>query len=329
MTFTFQIERTTFSFDGNRDPLIASKECFALNLRLLPQYEQNQRERERALLVWMMHLARRGLTRSLHRTRNSRVRSLALGIFRFTAMLRSYFKLPLANGRVKMVSPQISYHRLYCRTTSFLCIENGCPNNDQRSIKCRRQQGHFSTLSTARVCDRDCRRYWAREVHSVVFSGPVNTGILLLNMGGPETTADVYDFLNRLFSDKDIIPLPAQKSVSFAGSSDRIQCIFLFDQNTRSIDCSSSNTEYPRTVRENWWWLADQDVDRKTSRRNDQNTRPDISVDRWDDTKNPSSLNLSSHSVSSAQVLHRFSLCQTAHWNSTGRNLKVNFFSLS
>ena len=39
----------------------------------------------------------------------------------------------------------------------------------------------------------------------------VNTGILLLNMGGPETVDDVFDFLNRLFSDKDIIPLPAQK----------------------------------------------------------------------------------------------------------------------
>ncbi|CAF1049307.1 unnamed protein product [Adineta ricciae] len=41
----------------------------------------------------------------------------------------------------------------------------------------------------------------------------VNTGILLLNMGGPETIDDVYDFLNRLFSDKDIIPLPAQKTL--------------------------------------------------------------------------------------------------------------------
>lgn len=37
------------------------------------------------------------------------------------------------------------------------------------------------------------------------------TGILMLNMGGPETTNDVYDFLLRLFSDKDLIPLPAQK----------------------------------------------------------------------------------------------------------------------
>ncbi|CAF1434623.1 unnamed protein product [Rotaria sp. Silwood1] len=42
----------------------------------------------------------------------------------------------------------------------------------------------------------------------------VNTGILLLNMGGPETTNDVYDFLNRLFSDKDLIPLPVQKKLA-------------------------------------------------------------------------------------------------------------------
>jgi len=43
----------------------------------------------------------------------------------------------------------------------------------------------------------------------------VNTGILLLNMGGPETVDDVFDFLNRLFSDKDLIPLPAQKYVLY------------------------------------------------------------------------------------------------------------------
>jgi ferrochelatase len=43
----------------------------------------------------------------------------------------------------------------------------------------------------------------------------VNTGILLLNMGGPETVDDVFDFLNRLFSDKDLSPLPVQKYVFF------------------------------------------------------------------------------------------------------------------
>lgn len=37
------------------------------------------------------------------------------------------------------------------------------------------------------------------------------TAILMLNLGGPEKQEDVYDFLFRLFSDRDLIPLPLQK----------------------------------------------------------------------------------------------------------------------
>ena len=36
------------------------------------------------------------------------------------------------------------------------------------------------------------------------------TGVMMLNLGGPETLDDVHDFLLRLFMDRDIIPLPAQ-----------------------------------------------------------------------------------------------------------------------
>ena len=39
------------------------------------------------------------------------------------------------------------------------------------------------------------------------------TGIIMLNLGGPETLEDVHDFLLRLFLDKDLIPLPAQRLV--------------------------------------------------------------------------------------------------------------------
>ncbi len=39
------------------------------------------------------------------------------------------------------------------------------------------------------------------------------TGIMMLNLGGPETLDDVHDFLLRLFLDKDLIPLPAQRWV--------------------------------------------------------------------------------------------------------------------
>lgn len=40
------------------------------------------------------------------------------------------------------------------------------------------------------------------------------TGILMLNLGGPETLDDVHDFLLRLFLDKDLIPLPAQNTLA-------------------------------------------------------------------------------------------------------------------
>jgi protoporphyrin/coproporphyrin ferrochelatase len=33
----------------------------------------------------------------------------------------------------------------------------------------------------------------------------------MMNLGGPETTEGVHDFLLRLFSDRDIIKLPVQK----------------------------------------------------------------------------------------------------------------------
>ncbi|CAF4036086.1 unnamed protein product [Rotaria sp. Silwood2] len=37
-------------------------------------------------------------------------------------------------------------------------------------------------------------------------------------MGGPETTDEVFDFLNHFFSDKDIMPLQSQKSFYYSSS---------------------------------------------------------------------------------------------------------------
>ncbi|KAL3885148.1 hypothetical protein ACJMK2_025243 [Sinanodonta woodiana] len=45
-------------------------------------------------------------------------------------------------------------------------------------------------------------------------SGRPKTGILMLNMGGPETLDDVHDFLLRLFSDRDLMQLPAQNQLA-------------------------------------------------------------------------------------------------------------------
>jgi len=49
---------------------------------------------------------------------------------------------------------------------------------------------------------------WRRNASSS--ATPPKTGILLLNMGGPETVEGVHDFLLRLFSDPDLIPLPGR-----------------------------------------------------------------------------------------------------------------------
>uniref|UniRef100_A0A671G3F5 Ferrochelatase, mitochondrial n=1 Tax=Rhinolophus ferrumequinum TaxID=59479 RepID=A0A671G3F5_RHIFE len=40
------------------------------------------------------------------------------------------------------------------------------------------------------------------------------TGILMLNMGGPETLGDVHDFLLRLFLDRDLMTLPIQNQLA-------------------------------------------------------------------------------------------------------------------
>jgi ferrochelatase len=45
-------------------------------------------------------------------------------------------------------------------------------------------------------------------------SAQPKTGIVMFNMGGPSTTPEVEPFLNRLFSDPEIIPLPFQKWTS-------------------------------------------------------------------------------------------------------------------
>jgi protoheme ferro-lyase len=56
------------------------------------------------------------------------------------------------------------------------------------------------------------------------------TGILMLNMGGPETLDEVHDFLLNLFKDRDLIQLPAQRFVlfNFFNCVDLIKLFILF-----------------------------------------------------------------------------------------------------
>lgn len=58
------------------------------------------------------------------------------------------------------------------------------------------------------IIPRHCTR-----LYSSASSGN-GTAIVLLNMGGPSTIEETHDFLLRLFSDKDIIPLPFQSTLA-------------------------------------------------------------------------------------------------------------------
>ncbi|XP_038079050.1 ferrochelatase, mitochondrial-like isoform X2 [Patiria miniata] len=62
-------------------------------------------------------------------------------------------------------------------------------------------------LSTSCLCRH-------AETESGSNNRPAKTGVMLLNMGGPETVDEVHDFLLRLFLDKDLIPLPAQNRLA-------------------------------------------------------------------------------------------------------------------
>lgn len=62
-------------------------------------------------------------------------------------------------------------------------------------------------------------RYYDNRISSQKYFSSDNeckpkTGILMLNMGGPQTSNDVHDFLLRLFSDTDLMKLPWQSKLS-------------------------------------------------------------------------------------------------------------------
>jgi len=58
-----------------------------------------------------------------------------------------------------------------------------------------------------------CRRFEISH-RRMMNSQAAKTGIMMLNMGGPATLDEVGPFLSRLFHDKDLIPLPAQKQLA-------------------------------------------------------------------------------------------------------------------
>ena len=62
-------------------------------------------------------------------------------------------------------------------------------------------------LSTSRINVLRKSSNWFRCSLSTSGGARSPTGIVFMNMGGPSKTKDTYDFLLRLFSDQDLIPL--------------------------------------------------------------------------------------------------------------------------
>ncbi|QFZ28995.1 hypothetical protein EJF18_50215 [Clavispora lusitaniae] len=65
--------------------------------------------------------------------------------------------------------------------------------------------------SLMRLGSMPCRSRMSNFLRMSSTSTKSPTGIVFMNMGGPSTSGETYDFLLRLFSDKDLIPLPFQK----------------------------------------------------------------------------------------------------------------------
>jgi hypothetical protein len=94
------------------------------------------------------------------------------------------------------------------------------------------------------------------------------TGILMLNMGGPESLDQVEPFLTRLFTDVDIMQLPFQSYVFHMESPicTDSHCLLshVGDQETRSMDRISSNAKSSEKVRRNWRRIANLEMDQNS-----------------------------------------------------------------
>ncbi|XP_048402981.1 ferrochelatase, mitochondrial isoform X1 [Stegostoma tigrinum] len=90
------------------------------------------------------------------------------------------------------------------RMCSRFCI--AMKNNSNKMYPCVPWHWHSTSAATGQRAD-------IKEKPQLDTRKP-KTGILMLNMGGPETLDDVHDFLLRLFTDKDLIPLPAQSKLA-------------------------------------------------------------------------------------------------------------------
>ncbi len=81
----------------------------------------------------------------------------------------------------------------------------------------------------------------------------------MMNMGGPSTLEEVHPFLNRLFTDHQIMQLPVQSGEIFSAMyrDFRFSPKSTYISNSiGAVDREAQNSEDSKTVRRDWWRLS-------------------------------------------------------------------------
>ncbi len=117
------------------------------------------------------------------------------------------------------------------------------------------------------------------NVISVLCRQRPKTAVLMLNMGGPETLDDVHGFLLRLFSDKDLIPLPVQEYARFSWPLPR-RIAYRYEVRTSVVrnylqtpledHRETKNSQHCGTISKNWRRVTYQKVDNPSRGRHGQ-----------------------------------------------------------
>ncbi|XP_074555751.1 ferrochelatase-1, chloroplastic-like [Curcuma longa] len=127
----------------------------------------------------------------------------------------SSFSLSKVNGRTSICYAKVNIKFLDNgrRETDRLLVLSAhsnivCDVNNANFAKTLHMPSKRHNLPGITNCSAKTITHGGRIRSDVPISGQENVGVLLLNLGGPETLSDVQPFLFNLFADPDIIRLP-------------------------------------------------------------------------------------------------------------------------
>ncbi|KAG0038433.1 ferrochelatase hem15 [Podila clonocystis] len=121
------------------------------------------------------------------------------------------------NGLLKTktrTSAAFEYQGLHCKNAGSTTAMFRATRSILRNSSAVAGMAQSRTRQQAMACSRpieSAMRFFATTTSENLLKPKPKTGIVLMNLGGPANEDEVHDFLLRLFSDGDLIPLPLQK----------------------------------------------------------------------------------------------------------------------